>query len=362
MIIAFLTFIMLILILMGIYIFKRINKLSILNKINNKYLLIIIKILPILLLLIFLYIDMINTIVVYVHFFFFLLILDSIILIIKKISKKNINNSISFIIVLIFTILYLGYGYYLVHHVVETDYIIETTKDIGVDNFRIVQVTDSHIGATLNGDDFIKYMDKINKLNPDIVVITGDFVDDDTSYQDMVKGCIGLGNLKTKYGVYFVYGNHDKGYYNYRGYTDKELREELTKNNVTILEDENIEILDNIILVGRQDAQTFNRLSIKELTKKIDKDKYIIVLDHQPNDYKNEAKEDIDLVLSGHTHGGQLLPLGPFGIMIGAINNYYGITTKNNTTFIVSSGISDWAIKFKTGTISEYVVIDIKNK
>ena len=52
-------------------------------------------------------------------------------------------------------------------------------------------------------------MERINKENPDIVVVTGDFIDDDTSYEDMVKGCIGLGRLNTKYGVYFIYGNND---------------------------------------------------------------------------------------------------------------------------------------------------------
>ena len=53
----------------------------------------------------------------------------------------------------------------------------------------------------------------MNKENPDVVVITGDFVDDDTSKEDMIQSCKALSKFKTKYGVYFVYGNHDKGYY-----------------------------------------------------------------------------------------------------------------------------------------------------
>ena len=93
----------------------------------------------------------------------------------------------------------------------------------------------------------------------------------------------------------------------------------------------------------------------------VDKDKYIIMLDHQPNDYENE-KDMADLVLSGHTHGGQLFPLGQIAVALGVNDMAYGIKTIDSTIFIVNSGISDWAIKFKTGTVAEYTVIDIKNK
>ena len=102
---------------------------------------------------------------------------------------------------------------------------------------------------------------KGGKLNPDIVVITGDFIDDDTSYNDFIVGCEALGLLNTKYGVYFVYGNHDKGYFNNRSYNDSDLRRELNKNNVIILEDEKVSITDDIILIGRQDHQVSNRLN-----------------------------------------------------------------------------------------------------
>ncbi len=209
-------------------------------------------------------------------------------------------------------------------------------------------------------NEFSKYIDDINRLNPDIVVITGDFIDDDTSYNDMIDGTNALGNIKTNYGVYFIYGNHDKGYYNHRNYNNDQFVSELKKNNVIVLEDEIKKINNKIILLGRRDKEDKNRLNILSLKEKIDKDNYFIVLNHQPNDYDNEKKAMVDLVLSGHTHGGQLFPLGPLGIILGANDKTYGIEKRDNTTFIVSSGISDWKIKFKLGAISEYVVIDIK--
>ena len=88
----------------------------------------------------------------------------------------------------------------------------------------------------------------------------------------------------------------------------------------------------------------------------------MIVMDHQPHDYKNEADANVDLVLSGHTHGGQLIPINIIGELIKANDKTYGYEKRGETNFIVTSGISDWAVDFKTGCKSEYVVIDVKEK
>ncbi len=66
--------------------------------------------------------------------------------------------------------------------------------------------------------------------------------------------------------------------------------------------------------------------------------------------------------LSGHTHGGQMFPINILGELTGANDNTYGYEKRKNTEFIVTSGISCWAIKFKTGTRSEYVVLNISEK
>ena len=329
--------------------------------INNKFLAWFLSFVPILLFIPGLFIDMVNAIVVDIHLIVIVAFTKFVFWLIKKITKKSINEYVVLIVGVVLTGLLLSHAYYLAHHVIRTDYQVYTTKDIGVNKFRIVQISDSHLGTTIDGKDFNKYIDDINKLNPDIVVITGDYVDDDTPYQCMVEATKGLGRLKTNYGVYFVYGNHDKGYYNNRSYDDNDIRKELKDNNVTILEDNYTNIGDNIVLVGRQDAEVRTRVSANQLTSDLDKDKYIIILDHQPNDYENEVN-NADLVLSGHTHGGQLIPLGQFGLLLGANDKIYGMGKIDNTTFIVNSGISDWAIKFKTGTVAEYVVVDIKEK
>ena len=98
------------------------------------------------------------------------------------------------------------------------------------------------------------------------------------------------------------------------------------------------------------------------LSRDLDPSKYHIVIDHQPNSYSEEAESGADLVLSGHTHGGHIWPAGQIGLLIGANDRIYGTEVREDTTFVVTSGISGWAIPFKTGTKSEYVVIDIKEK
>ena len=359
-----LTITLIVLVPVNIYIASKIHKFEIIKKIKNKKLAWLVSFPFLLITLLLLLWNATNANIIVLHFAAIIALSEfvyHIVCMCKRIMDLKYGQEVVICVALVVTTVYLGIAYYIAHNVVETHYEVVATKDLGVDSFRIVQVTDSHIGATMSGDTFYNYMLDINETDPDIVVVTGDFIDDDTKLDDMIRACEGLGTLKTKYGVFFAYGNHDKGYFDYRGYNNDRLQEELKKNNVVILEDEGLDIVGNIYLYGRQDRSTKGRITAEELMKDIDPDKYVIVLDHQPNDYENEKNAKMDLVISGHTHGGQVFPLQIIDKMIGANNQIYGIETRDNTTFIVSSGIGDWAVKFKTGTVAEYVVIDLKN-
>lgn len=311
------------------------------------------------------FLNVINAIIILLHFGVFLAICDLIGLIIKKITNKSFQN-LSSILAIVLTISYLGVAWYLAHNVWQTNYVLDTDKKVG--HLKIVQFADSHIGATFNSDGFAKEMQRIQELNPDVVLLTGDFVDDDSTREDMIGCCKALGELKTTFGVYYCFGNHDKGYYGseHRGFSANDLVNELTKNGVHILQDETTIIDGRFAIIGRQDKsedQKGNkRAQIQDLTKNLKPELYTICLDHQPNDYTNEAKANVDLVLSGHTHGGQLIPINYVGEWIGANDKTYGYEKRDNTNFIVTSGISDWSIKFKTGCKSEFVVIDINGK
>lgn len=310
--------------------------------------------------------NLMNAVIVLLHLMIFWLLSDLVFGIIEHYQPQPFQHYYAGIAALLLTFAALGTGWILDHHVWTTYYNLETSKTDKP--LRIVQFADSHIGTTFDGDKFAEYVEQMQKLNPDAVVIVGDFVDDDTMLPDMQKACAALGKLKTTYGVYFAFGNHDKGYHSpeKRGYTGTDLINELQKNGVKVLQDEAVLLADDYYILGRKDSSEFYRGGSREnmdtLVKPLDKSKYIVVLDHQPNDYKSQAAEEVDLVLSGHTHGGQLWPLNKAGEWMGANDKTYGYERRNLTDFIVTSGISDWAIKFKTGTKSEIVVIDINRR
>lgn len=309
-----------------------------------------------------------NAIVCFLFLIFFWLVCDGIARILGSAKKKKEKKQDEMhgkkmycpgIAAVVLTVVYLGFGYYYAHHVVRTEYDITTKKEI--ENIKIVGFTDSHLGATFHWQGFEKYIDEMNAEKPDMVVIIGDFVDDDTTKEDMEKCCEALSRLETTYGVFYVFGNHDRGYYmeSYRGYGEKELVENLEKNGVIILRDEIIPISEHFYVCGRDDALNQERTPMEDFMKQVTKDDYVVVLDHEPNDYTAEAKAGCDLVLSGHTHGGQMIPITKVGEWIGMNDATYGFERRKETDFVVSSGISDWAFKFKTGCIAEYIVIEI---
>lgn len=322
----------------------------------------------------FIWIDTVNTVIVLVHMAIYWVLAELISLIVRKLLRKtdadrstdkkaSVKNAgspyIVGIIVLCFELLYFCTALYLNYHVWEKDYQLSTGKDIGVERIRIAQITDSHLGTTFDGEGFAKHMRRIQEEHPDILVITGDFVDDDSNREDLIRSCEALKEFEAPLGKYYVYGNHDKGYYGRRDFTADEMEAYLKDAGVEVLKDDVKLIGDRLYMVGRKDASDGGREEVSELISPLDASKYTVILDHQPTDYAAEAATGADLVLSGHTRGGQTIELALAAMLMGVNDKTYGIETRDKTTFIVSSGISDWAIKFKTGTRSEFCIIDV---
>ncbi len=275
--------------------------------------------------------------------------------------------------------MYLSIAAFLCFHVWQTDYVLKTDKQVG--QIRAALIADSHLGTTFDGEGFAKHMKTIEAQHPDLLLIAGDFVDDSSNKADMLRACEALGELDLPYGVWFAWGNHDEGYGLGRDFTGEDLEEALTAAGVGILEDEAVLLDDRFYVVGRLDRsmaesgrqdrsmeaggnQNFSaagsgRKSMDELLNGLDRDKYIIVMDHEPNDYEQEAASDADLVVSGHTHGGQLISVMLIDKLFHINDRSYGYEERQGTKFIVTSGISDWELLFKTGTKSEYVMITI---
>lgn len=303
----------------------------------------------------------VNAAILVIHLMVFWLIADLAFYIVKRLTGKRMIRLSSCVAVVI-SFVYLTVGFMLANNVWVTHYNVYTDKQI--DDLRFVMFADSHVGTTFSGAEFAEYVKQMQSYDPDIMVIAGDYVDDDTSRKDMIDACKALGMLKTTYGVYYAFGNHDKGYYDNsgRGYTGDDLIAELTKNGVTVLTDK-IEDLGDFYVVGRNDKSEIERgggrADIGDLVDELDENKYSIVINHQPTDYDAESKANVDLVLSGHTHGGQMFPIGLISDIFGLNDRVYGMEKRGGTSFIVTSGIADWAFKFKIGCVSEFVVIDI---
>ena len=314
---------------------------------------------PVALLACFWFINAITMVVVLLHVILFWLICGWVGRMAARRRGRPVNRDRVGLAALLIAAIYLGAGWYSAHHIHQTNYALTTAKDLGRGNLRIVEIADCHIGITLDGQGFARLTERIQAAEPDLVVVVGDFVDDDTQRDDMIAACRALGALDAPLGVYFAFGNHDQGYFGYRNFTAQELRAALTESGVTVLTDESALLDGSIYLIGRRDRSMRGRMEAGALTAELDPAKYAILLDHQPNDYANEAAAGADLVLSGHTHGGHIFPAGLIGLAMGANDKVYGWERRGNTDFIVTSGASGWAIPFKTGAISEFIVIDI---
>ncbi len=308
-----------------------------------------------------------NMAVCLLHLTLFWLLSDLVFALIRRLRHAAFKRYWAGLAALIVSVGWLTMGWVQANCVWRKDYTISTDKEVG--SLRVALLSDSHMGTTFHAEGFARHLQRVQAQQPDVVVMVGDFVDESTTRADMTAACQALGRMDAPYGVYFVFGNHDKNNYagEGRAYTGEELTAALEENGVTVLEDETVLIDDRFYLIGRQDASEAvehrgGRASMAELTQNLDKSKFSIVLDHQPRDYASQAASGVDLVLSGHTHGGQLIPLVQLMKIPGMSgdNNVYGLQSRDQTRFIVSSGISDWELLFKTGCRSEYVIIDIQ--
>lgn len=293
--------------------------------------------------------------------------------ILKKCFKEKYSTGFSLwkklygygIIPILVTALLLSAGYVNMHNVVRTDYTVYTDKSIDEDGYRVVLVADVHYGVSINKEKLQEKCQEISGLGADLIVLCGDIVDSGTSKEEMETVFEVFGKAESKYGVFYVYGNHDRGHTHGGAFTNTELENSIKDSGIKILKDEVYDLDGGLCLVGREDRGytigTVQRKSIKELTEGIDDNKYVLVLDHQPTEYAENGKANVDLLLSGHTHAGQLWPMNIIFKLFGINDAVYGrVQIDEDTEAIVTSGFAGWSYPVKTSAPAEYVVIDIK--
>ena len=176
------------------------------------------------------------------------------------IVKEFTNNSFikviyrSGIIPLSLTAILIVYGYINVNNIIEKDYTVYTNKNIRSEGYRVDFISDLHFGTTMDNETLQKYCDKISKTNADVVILGGDIVDESTTLKQMQDAFKILSTIKSNYGVYYVYGNHDKSTYTVDpNYTEEELEEAIINSGIKILADDIYEINDELCIIGRKD-------------------------------------------------------------------------------------------------------------
>ncbi len=306
-----------------------------------------------------------------IFYLFISSLIADLILVIRKyvIKEKHLNfipkiHKNGLLAIIIFASIIIG-SVYGMNHIELTEYNITTDK-IDNESYSILFVSDVHYGSVQNTQLIKDNILKMNNLKPDIVVLGGDIVDERTTKEDMQEIFEELGKINSTYGTYYIFGNHDRQPYaidyenGNRTFTDSDLNQTIEKNKIKILNDNKITINNDIVLVGRSDAEwedTIDRIDVNEILNESDLSKYIVVLDHQPVESKENAQEGADLQLSGHTHGGQVFPYGMIYDLSGRLN--YGEYEIKDMKQIVSSGLTGWGWPMRNEAKCEYVLINI---
>ena len=265
------------------------------------------------------------------------------------------------------------YGIFNARNIKVNEYSVTVNKSCGSDkHLKAVLVADMHMGYAIGVDHITNMVEKINQQDADIVIIAGDIFDNSYDGMDDPEGIKAqLKSIKSKYGVYAVYGNHDIDEKILMGFTfdwgGKQLHNEKMTNfmkecNIKLINDESVLINDEFYLVGRRDTdkpgtEDGTRAEISELTKDLDNTKPIFVLSHEPDELQKTADAGADIDFSGHTHDGQLFP---GNLTIGLFwENPCGMIKKDNMYSIVTSGVGVYGTFMRVGTDAEICSVDI---
>ena len=210
-------------------------------------------------------------------------------------------------------------------------------------NYNIIFISDVHLG-TNTSKHLSKILNKIKTLEYDFLLIGGDLID----ASSFKLNDLNLFN-KIKKDIYFVNGNHE---YYLKGFKNK--IEQLKKFKIKVLKNSSIQI-NEINLIGIDDLQSIHS-KIKFVEKLNKKNLFNLVLSHKPDIWDN-IKSKNDLMLSGHTHNGQIFP---FNFLVKLKFKFiYGIYEYKKSKLYVSSGVGCWGPKLRIGSSNEIINIQL---
>ncbi|MEK4566630.1 metallophosphoesterase [Alkalihalobacillus sp. FSL R5-0424] len=222
---------------------------------------------------------------------------------------------------------------------------------------RILVASDVHLGH-IKGNRFLKNLIKITgEVQPDIIFIPGDLLDGEIEPFKRNQMNETLRLLKAPLGVYAVLGNHE-----YYGGAVDEFVQLVEEAGIHLLQDEAVEINESFYVVGRKDKTAESdryggRQTVEELLAPLDHEKPILLLDHQPYHLEKAEKAGADMMISGHTHRGQMAPNHFITSRLFELD--YGYKQKGKMHALVSSGYGSWGPPIRIGSRSEVLQIDL---
>lgn len=299
----------------------------------------------------------------FVYLLLFCILADIVALILKLFKLPFVKNAlfkgISAALVLVLAITTVVCGICNARDIDHISYEIKVDSVTDVSDLNIALISDVHLGAVGSESRLAEIVDEINSLNPDLVLIAGDFFD--TTYsaiKNPQKAIKTISRIEATFGTYACLGNHDAGE------TFNQMQNFLKQSNVNLLNDSYTVIDNRLILVGRLDAHSIGgygdlkRKPFAEIGLKKDENLPVIVMDHNPQNI-GEYNSDVDLIVCGHTHKGQIFPANIVTSLVYDVD--YGYYRKNpqSPQVIVTAGVGYWGMPMRVGTNSEIVSIKL---
>lgn len=264
-----------------------------------------------------------------------------------KIAKDKRVHSILFVIIA-FTICTVGFIRINFLHVKTYEVVCE--KPSAEEELNILFLSDVHAGAGTWNATYGKMHDLLFRSDADVIFLGGDIFDETTAEEDVEMLRESLSGLHPKYGIYYIYGNHD-------AFEDNLSGKRMEEMGVTVLYDEMVTIGD-VQVIGRLDPRD-DALEWDELIQKCspDPEKPLIVLTHRPEEFYQISKSGADLSLAGHTHGFNIPQFLGTNLLE---DMYYGRKEYGSMSAITTSGVSAWGIHYKWPAKSEVVEVKLK--
>ncbi|NFG40374.1 metallophosphoesterase [Clostridium botulinum] len=231
------------------------------------------------------------------------------------------------------------------------------------DTIKIAQISDIHLGEYYTIDKLEKLVNKVNSQNADIIVFTGDLFDNVSKFEDTSKVAPILKKLNAKIGKYAIYGNHDYG-----GGAKNIYKNVMEDSGFKILVNDQANVkLDSgktISILGLDDALLGNP-DVEKTARNIKESNYNLLLLHEPDLSDKFVSYNIDLILAGHSHGGQVkIPFLGEIVTPPLAEKYkdglYNLNTQRNTQLYVNSGIGNTKMPFRFMNVPEVSIFEIK--